>query len=466
MDDGMSDDSLASAVDGGPPVSESEQVVTFSTFDGTELRNLREIREGHVPEDPRLDPYITKLHRFFQSSDRRKVIYIPSRRSLLPFAFRMRRVLRGSDGKIADANYIGHGMAVLLSLLFVAALILMRRRQLGLGWIIAGYLPWLPVIILGGFFDLSSFFLLYVGWYWIFEQGRSYWAHYLLYRYRDPDIHKLKGMFLYLVGAFFLSLAFRFPMENPGRELLFLLLPLIGDFGILLLWGLVRLFVQYHVNHHPVFLPIPLRKENQRETLRMRYLLLAALPIVLFPFLSQIKTPARRIELPVPIAVPSAHGYDWDTLRRLWENPVSGDLPDLADYLAHAAYQSGLSYGVTFHLPQPGEEVEIPVFTEDVGEDRITKSAIAVMVFGDTWLAEQMARPAPGSVPRMILDQPGAIDVETQPLSQAIKVLPWWRSLGIIFFAVFVLIGFDFIATPVLSYVGKIQISRKNRWAA
>jgi len=220
-----------------------------------------------------------------------------------------------------------------------------------------------------------------------------------------------------------------------------------------------------------VFIPVSLRSPKERDGLRRRFVLLAALPVLAAPFLSQIGPPVSRAEIPVPRRVPGTRGYGWDVLGELSAPPGSEDaaaaeLPNVADYLAHAAYQTGLVYGMEYHLPARNERLEIAVFTEDESTDRIVKSSRLVATFGDSWLRERLSSLPVGSVARMLLDQRGAVRVRLSPRRGSTKVIPWRKGLVVVLFGCFLAFCFEFVAEPVISYVVKIQAFRKTRKAA
>jgi hypothetical protein len=193
--------------------------------------------------------------------------------------------------------------------------------------------------------------------------------------------------------------------------------------------------------------------------------------VVAAPFLSQIRPPVSTAEIPVPARVAGTDGYAWDVLGELGAFCGGGtrggaELPNLADYLTHVAYQSWLAYGMEYRFPARNERLEISVFTEDAATDRILKSRRTVTTFDDRWLEQELSSPPAGSAARMLLDQRGAVRVRLLPRRASTRVVCPWKSLVVVLFGCFVAFCFDFLAGPVISYVVKIQASRKNRKAA
>ncbi|MFW5689706.1 MAG: hypothetical protein ACOC1U_09045, partial [Spirochaetota bacterium] len=76
-------------------------------------------------------------------------------------------------------------------------------------------------------------------------------------------------------------------------------------------------------------------------------------------------------------------------------------LPDIADFLAHRAYQESLAYGGTYAFPEPGERVEILRFREQADGSYASFSE-PVIIFDESWVETALAEAPRGIVELLV----------------------------------------------------------------
>ncbi|MFW6292384.1 MAG: hypothetical protein ACOC7V_08660, partial [Spirochaetota bacterium] len=115
-----------------------------------------------------------------------------------------------------------------------------------------------------------------------------------------------------------------------------------------------------------------------------------------------------------PVAQPVSGGeLGYETLRSLWHTEQRRSLPDLADYLAHRAFQEGLVYGRSYGFPEPGEPVELTRFREQP-DGSYSSYRESVLVFDEAWVAHALET-APTGIARMLVGLGVAAGVVLSP---------------------------------------------------
>ncbi len=101
----------------------------------------------------------------------------------------------------------------------------------------------------------------------------------------------------------------------------------------------------------------------------------------------------------------------WASLERLWLQGRSDELPSVADYVAHEAYQSSLGYGLGYRLPSRLEAVSVRSFAASSDGPGIVAGERTVFRFDDRWLRAALAGARPGSVGALLVSQRRAVRV-------------------------------------------------------
>jgi hypothetical protein len=108
-------------------------------------------------------------------------------------------------------------------------------------------------------------------------------------------------------------------------------------------------------------------------------------------------------------------------------------LPNLADFLAHSAYQQSLAFQRPYRFPAPGERVYVSTYAA-AGAGYLQSRRVALR-FSESWLSRTLASAAPGSVERMLVDQGRAGVVRWVAETQlAGELAPWPRAAAVALF--------------------------------
>ena len=192
---------------------------------------------------------------------------------------------------------------------------------------------------------------------------------------------------------------------------------------------------------HPLFRALPilgtLRDEADRRRQRLSVPALvvpAALALLALVCAAALSLEARRRDLHAPRLEPSgAYGLSWDSLAALPLSTDSEELPHLADFLTHTAYQQSLAFQRPYRFPTPGERVYISGYAA-AGAGYVQSRRVARR-FSESWLAQTLGAAPPGSVERMLVDQGRAAAVRRVDEPQLLRELaPWPRAAAVALF--------------------------------
>jgi hypothetical protein len=116
--------------------------------------------------------------------------------------------------------------------------------------------------------------------------------------------------------------------------------------------------------------------------------------------------PGGAVPRPVPTASRRPR-LEYGELERIWAERglrASGSekrLPDLADYLAHRAYQEGLLYGREYEFPRRDETVELTRFRHEP-DGSYSSFTEPVLTYDGAWV-DQSLREAPPGITRVLV---------------------------------------------------------------
>jgi hypothetical protein len=131
----------------------------------------------------------------------------------------------------------------------------------------------------------------------------------------------------------------------------------------------------------------------------------AALPLVLL-VVPQLRAP--RVPVPQPLA--ARGGFDWRSIARLaGTRRDAGSLPDISDFVAHAAWQQTVVFGRPWGLPGDGEKVTVSEFVVSPATGAVVQRLRTVKSFDTAWLASVTRRPATPGVEAVLLAQGGPV---------------------------------------------------------
>ncbi|MBN1837403.1 MAG: hypothetical protein JW820_16230 [Spirochaetales bacterium] len=395
-------------------VSRHTAEVSFNTFGGFRSATISSIRSRLDADDPRLDPFLSRVDSLFRVQSMGtewELMYLRSDLGRLPAAARLSSLLPGRRWKVADIHFPAIGLRVGLFLAFCAVLWVGggARRPGGVLW--AGLLPWLAAVAVGGWTTLLLFFLAAPLGAELLEAFRGYLARRLSgfpgalrFTGRRPGPRQAWKVLSAALGAAAAAI-----LARGGTPALPVALPLISSVVLLPLayaaeiQGSLRRF-------HRIFEPVPILDRLGRgrpwfSSTRFRELAVVALVIV-----ASIAARSDGRAWGLPHYAPGPIGgvrepLSWVGLERLAAASSRASLPNLADYLSHKAFQEALSFGRPYGLPRAGERVRISRYVAARGGPQILRTERVVKRFQESWVQETLAAAKEGSVERLLVDQ-------------------------------------------------------------
>jgi hypothetical protein len=425
-------------------VSRYTSQVGLNTFDGFEAVPINRISARLDPRDPRLDPYMRRVERLF-SVERGfwEVLYLRSDRNLLSTYFRLRKLLAGTSAawRLMDFNPLEASIRLLLFLLFlIVGALSCSEAAVRLAVLLAS-LPWLFLVVLSGFPSLLAFFLLLPAWMHLFERLRACRVDPALFEDTRIGIALFPAL-LTLAAACGLSVLFLLPGPLGG-----LLLSVLGGVpAAAFLWFLLVSVDSRRV--HPLFRALPiLRRLRPRRASMSRagtlHLLLALIVLCSYPLLragQAFSGPPPEVVRMHPLAGSPA-GLSWGSLDALKD--YSTGIPNLADYLAHRAYQESLLFARPYSFPRMGERIHVASFRvySESTPLHVQKTFRVVKQFKESWLRSTVEAAAPGSVARLLSDQGYAGVVDIGGTEEPMGRYSVWSLLAVLFLLHFLLRG-------------------------
>ena len=118
------------------------------------------------------------------------------------------------------------------------------------------------------------------------------------------------------------------------------------------------------------------------------------------------------VEIPTPVVYAGHTRNSWVDLEKVWRSNAPQRLPNLADYIAHRAFQAGLPYGMKYLFPTPNTAVYETQYRQE--GNRIVSSHLAVEVFGEAWFKKTLSNAS--GIARMIERQPQVVVPTTRTI--------------------------------------------------
>jgi hypothetical protein len=385
-------------------VSELTAPVTFWDFTGIASVPLARLDERIDSSDPRHDPVMGDLGRYFRSravdGASWHVVFVPARRPPLVDYARAAGALGPARGGWRllefDPLQVLVGMVGLLG--FAALLAWPGRRDGPVRFAVAaaGVFLWVPYLLGGGLARLALSLLLLSSWYraadvLIVLHG---WDEQLLREVRGP-----LGVFLAQAGA---ALVVLLPAGGfSSGELLALCGPVAGCVLLIvsmaLYWGRVT-----RSRRRRKFEPVPIVRPAALAAAPGQAGFLFALAALI---VSAAVPLARSVPVATPVGVLGVRDFSWESLGLLGRTAISARLADSSDLLTHEAWQETLAFGRPWGMPRPDERVYVRGFLIGPGNGAIVAVPRKVKVFDTAWLTATLRRAPPGSVEALLLAQ-------------------------------------------------------------
>ncbi len=415
-------------------LSRDKATVSISNFNGLEQVPLSRLEERLPAMDPRWDPFLRNVEKLFRagSGGEYEVVYVASRAPLGEFRDRVSAALEGVEGAdgwiIAEAGQSVLGV-FLLGFIAVAAVVVVgagRTRYLAAG----GAVPWLGTVTVGGAGTFIAASVIYFAWVGFADTGRRYLDHRLQYGRWNGGGRELRRSLILLALVWAVVLA-----AYPGLSLS-ALMPIAGSgVGLAAFSGLAVAHALYKRarQDHRLFVPVSLRPFKPVIPAFLPRLTTAVWVAVLVfgvPYLSHLLPSGGTPAAPAPVPLEGRNEIDFESLHALRDGTPRG-VVNIADFVAHRAYQEGFAYGVEYGLPEEGATVELSRFTGDNGTT--VREPEVMLRYDEAWLDRTLAPDssnlgallANGDTPSGVVrtGKPGVYSVTTHPARYSLQAL-------------------------------------------
>lgn len=391
-------------------LAEPTATVSYNAFSGLQTIAVSEVHSRFEPLDPRLDPYMSRLPAYFHTLNGRRPMSIYYLRTDLPplsVHYRVSEVL--DDIVLVEWGF--WRAALFLGAFAGYVLILILRSSVDRSAVLFAAVPWIAWIIVGSASTfIAACLSLFLFVIWIeelvpFARAAFSGTRLPLRRFVVRTVFAALGVTGTLV-ALIVS-------RRDGVAAL-----LIAGTGSVVVAGIVVYlhWLRQAESEHRPFTPVDILTPTLWDSLRGRHPspVLSVAPFVVIPllvlaFLPQTHSPF----VPEPRPVAGAEAFDPHSMRILWTHEEQNSLPDLADYIAHRAYQEGFLYGATYSFPS--DTLAIPRFRYE--DDRMVRWEEPVAVYDKDWFADVVSTTADPSVSRLLTMQDTAVSVVFVPVS-------------------------------------------------
>ena len=415
-------------------LSRGTVTVRISDFSGLEEVALTDLDERLAPMDPRWDPFLRALPAFFSGGPggQYEILYLRSEASIGEVRGSVRDAVEAAGGidgwELAESRSPVRVVYLLGFAAVVAAVLILSGRTRRAA--AAGAVPWLGTVAWGGGGTFVAAALIYFTWVMFADSGRRYLDHRLQYGNWQAGRRELWHSALVLAATWAIVLG-----VHPAGSIEALLPILISSLGLAAWSGLsvaVAVFKRREQDHR-LFVPVTLRAQPAAISAVSRYASTAAwvaLFVVAAPFAAALLPQSSVPDIPRPVPVAEGAEMNLDTLNAL---EVSGGerTVNIADYVAHRAYQEGFVYGGSYGVPASGSTLTLSRFREE-GELTVREEEVMlrydrawldrVLVENETGIGALLSN---GGVPSGVVrtSEPGVYSSGTHPARYSLQAL-------------------------------------------
>lgn len=362
-------------------LSTSTAPIMIHGFSQIESLYVSQLNGRLQPEDPRLDGFLSKIERVFQTEpSEAHVLYFPNLYHPLYVFFRLASILPERKWMLADWDFLKSIGLLFLFLLFVVFQMIRTRTHRRIR-VLAG-IPWIPVILQGNLMGFILTIWCYQAFATLIDSLQSEVEQYLYYRKNDGVgivLSRFLNHILLVLGILLL-------ISDRGV----LLGILFGSFlthGIGVEFLMVRVY-SLRFREHRIFLPLPILPNHWKET-KGSALYGGLILLALAPLLYLIPSKEWQLQVPSP-GESMIHGFfgTRTTYRDLWMLHKKDPLPNLSDFIVHLKYQREFPFGATYDFPSPDEELSYPRFREEGG--KLTFRNETIVKYDQRWYKQTL----------------------------------------------------------------------------
>lgn len=456
--------------DRGYEVVDAENTdVWVSLFAETERVSVSRLETRLVAEDPRLDPYMAGLQRLFRGGDppnARGLIFVRSRYGPAVTAVGLALRMPEYRGSVKVAEFEPLRGAIRLALFALVYGVLFAKFADRSPAYVFVAVPAAIVAAGGGFGNFAGACFVSFAGVLVLRELREMYRYYLNYRRRDIGHRSVGECTAVLIIAF--SVAIVFPdvgeSELSARLWMLWLLPPFAGAAVM---EMRRAYREHLGREHRVFIPVYLADRKRRVGNGEDRTTLAAVFafILIVPIAAHLTSMIRRTDVPVPLAAESARDFGWDDLALLAGYDHTGGLPDIADYVAHRAYQDTVHLRRRFAFPGRGEAVKLSDYQWTDG--RIVKSDETVFLFDQQWYDGVISEGRKTGLTKMLADQGRPVLVSpARAVEIALPTLYFWLHVIAVILVFSPLIIPDGSLTAAIFYAMRNTIPRRKRQTA
>jgi len=424
--------------EGVKAVSRYNQTIRLQDYGRMKTISLGDYKTLLEPLDPRIDPYMRGLDKYFTARDSAGVewdIFYLFHGDSVPPVYKGTRILEETGMVYALPEREKHNPLIFsfLGLLFFLFLTLTNHAA----WkeVLIYSLPWLTALGTGDPELLFSNNLAAYGMLLLGREARSLWKHQIEYPVEVPHLLKnflktaFPGFFL-LAGSLIFLLFSRRSGYTPGL--------LLGMAAHVFLFSAEMSFLLWRSRRrlHRLFHPLPLVYGGKMFKIPpLGKSALIAVSLALLPLSAALIIREYDWELPLPETARGA--ISWENLAAEWDSPDPDRLPGLQDFLAHRAFQEGFFYGGGYEFPRAGDKITRSRFT--IQNEKVVEEELNLVDFDNEWFVSSLDPSSVSGIPLILLSQGRVSRVRIRNLTVRTPEPLWLRgSLAyIILFVVF-----------------------------
>jgi hypothetical protein len=399
-------------------ISRETDEILYTDFSGFEKVALNKITERFDQRDPRLDDYINKVGMYFTASDNGvvwDVFFVQTRRNPLYLSLLLDRIagVVGNEWSIyeLDRNEVMIILAIIATL-FSVLLMLFSRKSVYHVLLFSGIMPWIFALARGGIFEFILFFFIAYYWALFLKDFIQTVKNEILFSWRDPD---RKRLFLHCVLYGGVILFTLFLTSLYKTDLLEITMAIFFQGCLLavyagLMWGVRFLKTKKNVRFLWSFQPMEILRVLKPENVQpLRKNIIshgAVIVLCLVPFLLFFQSSVQTSRLPAPQPQPVGKEISISSLQTLDTIDDPSALPDLSDFIRHAAYQERLAAGMrSYDLPRENDVILLSDYMTNEVTKKIEKREKVLTQFDNAWLGRIAGYASDSSIEKMLFNQ-------------------------------------------------------------